>query len=174
MKRLTAKDIMTTEVLKVNKDWPVEELTEFLVENCISGAPVVDDNDELVGVVSLTDVARYDMLSGETVQIERPPNYYLEALEERYAMEDIVRFRIKNASSVTVADIMTPVTFKVHPDTPLPEVADTMIRGRIHRVLVTDNGQVVGIITALDMLKVIRDWENQSPVNLHAAGSAGD
>ena len=42
-------------------------------------------------------------------------------------------------------------------DTPLQKVADTMIRGRIHRLLVTRGDKVTGIIAALDLLKVIRD-----------------
>ena len=58
--QLTAKDVMTTGVLCVHPDWPVEQLADFLVENAISGAPVTNADGELVGVVSLTDVARSD------------------------------------------------------------------------------------------------------------------
>ena len=54
-------------------------------------------------------------------------------------------------------DIMTPMLFKVDEDTSLKEVADMMIGGRVHRLFVTHKQKVVGIVTTMDMLKVIRD-----------------
>ena len=58
---------------------------------------------------------------------------------------------------VTVRDIMTPVIYKVSEDTLVPEVADTMIKNRIHRVFVTHEEQLVGIIATPEMLQVVRD-----------------
>ena len=58
---------------------------------------------------------------------------------------------------MTVQDIMTPTVFSVDEEAALQHVADAMIRGRIHRVFVTRQKKLVGIITALDMLKIIRD-----------------
>jgi CBS domain-containing protein len=52
---------------------------------------------------------------------------------------------------------MTPMIFSVREDTSVQEVADTMLKGRIHRVFVTRDGKLTGIVTALDMLQVIRD-----------------
>ena len=52
---------------------------------------------------------------------------------------------------------MTPMIFKVTEDTPLREVAHIMISNRIHRLFVTREEKVVGIIATPDMLKVIRD-----------------
>jgi CBS domain-containing protein len=55
-----------------------------------------------------------------------------------------------------VRDIMTPMIFSVSEDTSVQEVAETMLKGRIHRVFVTRDNKLAGIVTALDMLKVIR------------------
>jgi CBS domain-containing protein len=52
---------------------------------------------------------------------------------------------------------MTPTIFRVNENATVQQVADTMIRGRIHRVFVTQEEKVVGIISAADMLRVIRD-----------------
>jgi len=52
---------------------------------------------------------------------------------------------------------MTPTIFKVNEDTTVQEVADTLIRKRIHRVFVTREEKVVGVISTVDMLKIIRD-----------------
>jgi len=58
---------------------------------------------------------------------------------------------------LTVRDIMNPVVYKVWKDTPIHEMADLMIKGRIHRLLVMDEDRVVGIATTMDMLKAVRD-----------------
>jgi len=56
-----------------------------------------------------------------------------------------------------VLDIMTPIVFSVTENTSVQDVAETMLKGGIHRVFVTRDSKLVGIVTALDMLQVIRD-----------------
>jgi CBS domain-containing protein len=58
---------------------------------------------------------------------------------------------------MTVRDIMTPTIFRVNENATVQQVAGTMIRSHIHRVFVTQEEKVVGIISAADMLRVIRD-----------------
>ena len=60
MRGLTAYQVMTTEVLAVEADWSIERLCEFLIVNSISGAPVQSKGGNLIGVVSLSDIVRYD------------------------------------------------------------------------------------------------------------------
>ena len=157
MKGLTAKDVMNKDVLSVGMDWSVEYLTDFLVENGISGAPVTSEDGKLVGVVSLTDIARHNSLPGKDDQSNSPHDYYRHGLEHQYAKEDIRSFRIGAEPLVTIRDIMTPMIFDVNEDTKVKQVADTMIRGHIHRVFVTRKQKLVGVITTVDMLKVIRN-----------------
>ena len=156
MKGLTAKDVMTPNVLPARADWPIERLAEFLIENDISGAPVTSEYGTLVGVVSLTDIVRHDSLHQREPQDERTHAFYLPVLEGQYAEEEMDTFRFEEGSEVTVRDIMTPMIFQVDENTPVQEVADKMIRGRIHRVFVTQKDNVVGIITALGLLDVLR------------------
>lgn len=59
--------------------------------------------------------------------------------------------------SVTVADIMTPISFAVAPDTPLPELCQFLARGRIHRAVVRDQDELVGIVTSADVLQAVAD-----------------
>jgi CBS domain-containing protein len=154
----TARDVMTTDVLTVRSDWPIDRLAEFLIQNDISGAPVVVDGGMLVGVVSLKDIVRHDSLpETRTSEDHRPPAYYVEHADLGLDEEDMESLRWGQISSVQVRDIMTPAVFNVSEDAPLADVADTMVRGRIHRVFVTRSGSLRGIITALDMLRVIRD-----------------
>ncbi|MGD2125105.1 MAG: CBS domain-containing protein [Desulfobacteraceae bacterium] len=157
MKRLTAKDVMNREVLSVGPDWPIDRLADFLVENSISGAPVTSEDGKLVGVVSSTDIIRQESMPGKELLSHRSPDYYLHELEHQYAKEEMKSFRVSDMPLMSVRDIMTRRIFSVNEDTEIQQVADSMIRGRIHRVFVTRKGKLTGIISALDMLQVIRD-----------------
>ncbi|MCB0289667.1 MAG: CBS domain-containing protein [Calditrichaeota bacterium] len=152
----TAREVMNPVVLSVNAEWPIEQLAEFLVEHSISGAPVVSDEGELLGVVSLTDIVRQDTLKSRETQMYAH-DCYIYDLAYNFAEEEISVFRVKEASEILVRDIMTTVVFSVDEDCSLRTVADMMVRGRIHRVFATRNGQLSGIITSLDILKLLRD-----------------
>src|SRR5262245_53667991 len=117
MKDATAKDVMNPDVLAVRVDLTVPELSAFFSENQITGAPVIDRQGHLVGVVSRSDIAESN---GEHVR-----------------------------------DIMTPAVYTVPEETPVTRIARTMIAGRIHRLFVTRKKRVVGIVTSLDLLKLL-------------------
>jgi len=155
MKNLTANHIMNQEVLAVEAAWSIERLSEFLMENSISGAPVQSKEGNLIGVVSLTDIVQYDTQSEKDPQW--PHDYYLHSLERQFAREEVSAFHIEAEPIKTVRAIMTPMVFQVAEDTPVQQVAEIMIKNRIHRVFVTRDEKVVGIISTPDMLKVIRD-----------------
>jgi CBS domain-containing protein len=153
MKGLTARDVMNAEVLSVSPELTVHELAVFLVEHQISGAPVLDHQGHLVGLVSLTDIAESDALRDEA------PG---EARRGRRRGEDIAGLRVQTAD-LLVKDIMTPAVYSVAPDTPASDMARTMIAGRIHRLLVTEHGRVAGIVTSLDLLRLLVDTKEAEP-----------
>jgi len=154
---MTVGDIMRTEVLAAGEDWPLETLADFLVDNSISGAPVTTQDGELVGVVSLTDIVRQSSMSNSHVDNGTAHDVYLFELESHMSREELRVFHTREESPMQVSDIMTPMIFRVDRDTSLQEVAETMLKGRIHRVFVTEDGRLTGIVTTLDMLQVIRD-----------------
>lgn len=157
MRALTAKDIMTQDVLAVKADWSLDRLAEFLVENSISGAPVAEEDGKLIGVVSVTDLVLNRTLPVKVPQSHEPHEYYLETLEHQYGREEITAFQVGGEPLITVHDIMTPTIYKVNEGATVQEVAELMFRSRIHRVFVTREEEVVGIIATPDMLKVLRD-----------------
>lgn len=157
MVRITAKDIMTREIMEARADWSLQRLTEFFVENSISGAPVINENGKLIGVVSSTHLISNNALSEIDPQSHGPHEYYLQSLERQYAQVEISSFTIAGEPLTTVGDIMTPVIYKISENTPVQKIADTMIKNRIHRIFVTREEKVVGIISSADMLSVIRD-----------------
>lgn len=154
-KRVTVGQVMNPDVLTVRVDMTVRELAAFLIERQITGAPVVDPEGRLVGAVSVTDVA--------ASEAERPglaPDRWspepVRGWEDRMNAEDLRPLHIEG-DDLLVRDIMTPTVYTVPEDTPVCEVARTMIAGRIHRLLVTGKGHVVGIVTSLDLLKLLCD-----------------
>jgi CBS domain-containing protein len=161
--RLLAKDVMTPHVLSVASDMPIEDLASFLISRGISGAPVTNEDDELIGVVSITDIARHDGLP-TTYSRQRHGTHHevylkveLDALEKEFDEEELDGFNLEGGSGTTVAGIMTPMVYGVVEKMPIQDVADCMIRGKIHRQFVTRGHRVVGVISAMDLLRVIRD-----------------
>lgn len=159
MRYSIAKDVMNTHFISVPADWSVEEVSQFLVDKAITGAPVLDEEGKFIGVVSLTDIVRHDSFAEMDMRADEPHDFYLHGWEDRLAPEDISSFHIAEKPQAFVRDIMTPMIFKVDENTPIQEVAETMLGGRIHRLMVTRNDKIVGMISTMDMLKVIRDFE---------------
>lgn len=157
MKNLIAKDIMNPSVISVEEDLSVHELANFFTEKMISGAPVVNKDGKLVGVVSLSDIVRNDERRTAIVNDKQESDYYLSGWEDNLNSDEIQELHLEEDDSLTVRNIMTPLIFKVKETELISTMSDIMIGGRIHRLLVTRDEKVVGIITTLDMLKAIRD-----------------
>lgn len=157
MIKLRAKDIMNTDVLSVGIDWSIDQLTDFLVENSISGAPVTSEDGNLLGVVSMTDIMENKSMPGTYRDSTDTPEYYIHASEKKYSHTELESYQVDTESLVTVRDIMTTGTFSVNEYEKIQNVADAMLRGRIHRVFVTRDKTLVGIITTMDMLRAIKD-----------------
>lgn len=156
MKDLTAKDVMNDNVITVQERMTVPELASLLIDNMITGVPVVDEAGKLVGVVSATDIVRSSARKTAALKEKHESNYYLRGWEDKLDEEELGEFHVVEDEGLLVRDIMTPLIFKVSENTSISEMADTMIGGRIHRLLVTKDERVVGIVTTLDMLRAIR------------------
>lgn len=148
---LTAADLMTGDIQIAHASWPVRHLIEFLSEHGISGAPVVSEQGQLIGVVSLTDVARSATRGGRHATAPDAHDYYL--LGPAYAYRHPPPDHFDTALSVR--DIMTPAVFDVPLSATATEIAAVMLSRRIHRIFVTESGMVIGVITAFDMLRAV-------------------
>lgn len=157
MNHTTVADIMQDTVITVDEDWSLEQLARFFTDQQISGAPVSNADGKLTGVVSLTDIANFNGSPEYEGRDNSTHEYFMQTLERQFSDEEIPAFHAEQEANIRVRDIMTPIIFKVTEDTSIQDAADTMIKGHIHRLLVTRDNQISGIVTALDMLKVIRD-----------------
>ncbi len=156
MRALVAKDVMNSEVITVRDEWSVAELAEFLIDSEISGAPVEDSEGRLIGVVSLTDVAA-SFTGRDQAVIDHPEaDYYVRSWEEKFNPEDLAGLRVAE-SDATVGEIMTPRIFAVDEEAPISQVAEKLIHSHLHRLLVTRDKKVVGILTTSDLLGLLVD-----------------
>ena len=152
---LTLADILTAPVKTVRKDWPLDRLATFLIDNHVSGAPVTTASGEVVGVVSMTDIVRHGSVPATAEDTDVAHEYYSGG--HTIAEHELHGFQVERDDAVTAGDLMTSMLFDLPESATVQQAADMMVRGGIHRVLVTADRKLVGIVTAHDLLKVIRD-----------------
>lgn len=102
---MTAEEIMCEKVITVPSDWSVDRLARFLIDKSISGAPVVNDTGQLIGVVSFSDIAR-QAGSGLFDLAKRDDDFYSTMMDETLSPEDQRSFHDLVDQSVLVNDIM--------------------------------------------------------------------
>lgn len=146
-----ARDIMNTDVISVREDMDIRDLAKLFLEQGITGAPVIDAEGNLVGVISQTDLVYHGMTRGDELVLES--DFYQKArMEGQYIPRG---FQIEDFNSALVSDVMTPVVHSVTEKARVESVASLMTRKHVHRVVVRKGMKVVGIISALDILKVM-------------------
>ena len=150
-KTRNVKDLMNPDIMTVADDMTTNELARYLIEREISGAPVVDGEGHLIGVVSMTDIGR-NMAEPSDDESSRGSNFYGEIAAD-LTLEDLGQRYVEDRA-VTVRDVMTPVIHNVPVTASVAEAAAIMVDQHIHRLIVTQGKQPVGIITSLDLLKV--------------------
>ncbi len=154
---MKARDVMTRDVLSVHEDLGVRELADFLTENEISGAPVLDAEGRPVGVVTATDITEMGRREPDLTLDRSDPRFYVRSFDDQLDIDELRTFHLENEDQL-VRDIMTPKVLSVASDTPVSQVAREMVTGRIHRIFVTDlAGQLIGVVSALDLLKLLAE-----------------
>lgn len=146
---LTASDVMSKDPLTVPVSLSLHQLARVLFENRIKGAPVTNAAGELVGVVSQGDII--GLGARESDAMDEGPSYFhtIESEDMDWYSEDM---QFNHPAESCVADVCSTIVFTAHPDTPLLEVAATMVGHGVHRIIVVQDEIPVGIISILDVL----------------------
>jgi CBS domain-containing protein len=124
-------DLMQTDVRTVTADVSVSDVIIALEDARVSGLPVVDARNRVIGVVSSTDVigAQAETRSAEERQV---------LLEE-----------------TRVQDIMTPRPLMIEPTADVAEAARHMLYADVSRLFVEENGMLVGVISQTDIVHAV-------------------
>ena len=158
-KTRNVKDLMNPDIMTVADDLTTAALAQYLVEREISGAPVVDSQGHLIGVVSMTDIGR-NMAEPSDGEPSRSSGFYRDIAAD-LTLEDLGQ-RYVEERAATVRDVMTPVIHQVPVTASVAEAARLMVDQHIHRLVVTQGEQPVGIITSLDLLKVVAEQSREA------------
>jgi CBS domain-containing protein len=147
---MRAMDVMTTQVVTVSPETSIQELAKLLSERAISGVPVVDVDNRVVGVVSEGDLL-HRAETGTERRTERRRSRWLDSLAED---RDLARDYIKSHAR-KVADVMTRDVITVTDTTDLAHVANLLETKRIKRVPVLRNGILVGIVSRANLVRAL-------------------
>ena len=153
-KTRNVRDLMNPDVMTVADEMTTDELARYLIEREISGAPVVDSQGHLIGVVSMTDIGR-NMAEPSDVESSRSSGFYRDIAAD-LTLDDLGQ-RYVEEREVTVRDVMTPVVHQVPVTASVAEAARMMVAQHIHRLVVTQGKEPVGIITSMDVLKMVAE-----------------
>ncbi|MEF3254247.1 MAG: CBS domain-containing protein [Deferribacterales bacterium] len=131
---MRVRDIMTTNVITASVNDCMRDVALMLREKKITGVPVLDEDGNVVGVFSETDI------------LSRLPDILMEA-------EKIPLVDVKELTDHKIKEVMSSPVITVSPDADIKEVAEIFLYKYIHRVPVVENGKLVGIVSLGDLLK---------------------
>ena len=143
---MKARDVMTAPVLTVKSDSSVRDVAQLFVKHRISGAPVVDDQGHLVGMISEGDLMRRTELKSE-----RQRSWWLGLLVD----ESAVANEYVKANSQKTSDVMAHPVMTVTPETPVADIAALFEKHGIKRVPVIENGGLVGLVSRANLVQAI-------------------
>jgi len=143
----TAKEIMSEDVITVNEDLDVSDLATLFWDKRIGGAPVVDNDGKLLGVVTESD------LIDQSKKVHIPT--IMSILDSMIFLENPANLdrEIKKMTGTKVKDIYSPSVVTVDQDTPMDEVASIMADRKIHTLPVVDGDKLVGVIGKADIIR---------------------
>jgi len=143
------RDIMTRDVITIHAETKIEKVAQLLIDNQISGVPVVDDNNKLVGIITEKD------LMVKASDLKMP--FYLTLFDSVIFLENPIRFNnnLKKFTATRVKEAMTTRVITVEEEAEVAEAVEIMQKHKINRVPVVRKGKLVGIVTRNDILKML-------------------
>ena len=193
---LRIRDIMTTNVVTLSPQASLRDAMDLLTSQHITGAPVVSGS-QVVGVISLTDLAEFAAShpgvptlrapvdepddwenAGDLPAMDEPPSAYFAELYDDVGAD--VSQRIDQTESPewnaledhTVSEAMNRRISVLPPDAPVDHAAAVMRRAGIHRVLVMESRELLGVVTTTDISNAVADNRLTSRVYVFGRSAA--
>lgn len=149
--RAVAENLMNRDIVTVSPDDTLKQALALMVENHITGLPVMNDESRCVGLITSSDILNYaeehsEESAGSTTQ-------YFDTESQQWETMPLANFGMDEIGDVKVSDVMSRELIWVRRDTPLREVATRMLKEHVHRALVMDDkSNLYGIISAYDFV----------------------
>lgn len=145
---MKAKDIMSKDVITVKEGTGVKEIISLLLKHRISAVPVVDEKNNIIGVVSEGDLLYKKRLPTSINWVQDYGQYY-------YTRPEQLLEEHRKTEGTTAKEMMTPIPIYVDEETPVSEIAKLMLKRGIKRVFVVRENKVIGVVSRGDILKEI-------------------
>lgn len=145
---MNVKDIMTTNVITVDKNASIKKIAHMLVEKDISGVPVIE-NKKIIGIITHKDILYKD--------IEPKLPAMFEMLGGIVAIKGVKHYNkeLKKILATRAEEIMNKKLYTIESDKTVEIAADIMVEKDVSKLPVLENGELVGIISRADIVKYI-------------------
>lgn len=160
---MQAHEFMTKEPITVSPDTPTPEIARLLLAHNISAAPVVDDAETPIGIVS-----EGDLLGRGDADREARRDWWLMLLAEGEALHPDFLATLRNPQ-LTARQVMSAPVIRITETTEAPEIAHLLEEYRIKRVPVVREDRIVGIVSRADLLRVLA---KDHPAQRHSGHSS--
>ena len=154
---IKVKDAMEKNVIKFHVDDKISDVAQQLRDNKISGAPIVDDDNKVIGIVSEGDIMRLLEVHSPRLNLILPSPLDLIELPIRmkYEMDEIAE-DMNRAASVLIGEIMTKNVYTIKEDDDISDAAQFMDTHSVNRLpVVDDEDKLIGIITRGDLISAM-------------------
>jgi CBS-domain-containing membrane protein len=151
---MQVKDVMTLSVISIGADEPIVKAARLMLQNRISGLPVINKEGTLVGMVTEGDFLR----RGELGTQRRRPKWLEFIVGPGKLAQEYV-----HTSGRKVEDIMTPEPWTIREDDSLETVVEMMERHQIKRLPVTRGWRLVGIVSRANLLQALASLAHDMP-----------
>lgn len=144
---MAVSNIMTRKLITVTADTAIEDISKLIIANRISGVPVVDSDNRVVGMVTQSDIIFR--------QIHNEPTFAA-TTEDLVLLKEGMKAEKRFGAGNTAKDIMTSPVITAHENDSLREVVELITKEKIKRVVIVDEeGHLVGIVSKMDIVRAL-------------------
>lgn len=144
-----AADVMQKRIVTVQAGDPIHEVERVLAEAKVTGVPVLDDNEHVIGMISMTDLVK------RHADDDGPEEADYLGVDDDLEDAGTVMFRRSLADEMCAADLVTGELALVSPTASLREVSRIMVSEQTHRLLVVQHNRLLGLVSTMDVLRAI-------------------
>ncbi len=138
---MKVKDIMTKQVFSVTENTALRKVNELFQRYRINGVTVVNEKDEVIGIVTFSDLIRQIFPSYEKVMED----------ESYWLVPKVIEDNVSDLINKPVGQIMQRKVITVEPDVPAVRAAALMVAHHVKQLPVVENGKLVGILGYKDI-----------------------
>jgi CBS domain-containing protein len=159
IQQLTASDIMTRDPLTVSPTDMLRDALQLMVDNHVTGLPVVDKAGHCLGVISASDILSYEHEhADEAEDVNADKARYFDHERNRWESLRASTFALEHFGHIPVGELMSSQVVSIPSDAPVGDVARLMIDQEVHRVMVISDSQyLLGTISAIDIVQLVAD-----------------